>query len=98
MGSPHSGTAHFIQEEWIQTTNGLGLADALMGDFFPNEYVSGVTDTDDFYQKKWIENCVGSCFPVHIDFVPLLIKLMNRSFRNSAQLPMSSFTTRHLVS
>ncbi|PYH81710.1 hypothetical protein BO82DRAFT_283528 [Aspergillus uvarum CBS 121591] len=58
MGSPHSGTAPFIQEEWIQTTNGLGLADALMGDFFPNEYVTGVTDTDGFYQKKWIENCV----------------------------------------
>ncbi|RAL13565.1 putative C2H2 finger domain protein [Aspergillus homomorphus CBS 101889] len=58
IGSPHSGTAHLIQEEWIHTTNGLGLADAVMGGIFPREYFGGATDADGLYQKKWIESCV----------------------------------------
>ncbi|PYH47662.1 putative C2H2 finger domain protein [Aspergillus saccharolyticus JOP 1030-1] len=57
-GSPHSGTALPFQEDWIHTTNGLGLADAVMGEFFPSDYYGGVTDTDAFSPKKWLGGCV----------------------------------------
>ncbi|OOO13098.1 hypothetical protein OAory_01008470 [Aspergillus oryzae] len=59
IGSPYSGTAPAIHENWVDTTHGLGLPAALMGDLFPNEYTGSSLDMEGFYSKKNSNNYVG---------------------------------------
>ncbi|RDH31682.1 hypothetical protein BDQ94DRAFT_146441 [Aspergillus welwitschiae] len=58
IGSPNTGSAHAISEDWVQTTNGLGLPAAVMSDYFPNEYFGNTLDSEGFYQQKCPENFV----------------------------------------
>ncbi|PYH94769.1 C2H2 finger domain protein [Aspergillus ellipticus CBS 707.79] len=58
IGSPNSGIAHAIPEDWIQTTNGLGHPVAVMGDLFQTEYFGNTLDSEGFYQPKGPESFV----------------------------------------
>ncbi|BDD57712.1 hypothetical protein MPDQ_003587 [Monascus purpureus] len=53
IGSPYSGTAPALHEHWVDTTHGVGLPAAVMGDLFPNEYMGNAMESDPaFYHEK----------------------------------------------
>lgn len=53
IGSPYSGTAPALHEHWVDTTHGVGLPAAIMGDLFPNEYIGNAMESDPaFYHEK----------------------------------------------
>ncbi|OGM40903.1 C2H2 finger domain protein [Aspergillus bombycis] len=58
IGSPYSGTAPAIHENWVDTNHGLGLPAAVMSDLFPNEYIGNSLDMEGFYSKKNSDNYV----------------------------------------
>lgn len=59
IGSPYSGNVQTFQESWVDTSHGLGLQGAVVGDLFPNDYVGGTVDPEGFYQKKSQNSYVG---------------------------------------
>lgn len=59
IGSPYSGHVQSYQENWVDTSHGLGLPAAVMGDLFPNDFMGSALDQDGLYQKKPHDNYVG---------------------------------------
>lgn len=59
IGSPYSGNVQAFQENWVDTSHGLGLPAAVVGDLFPSDYMGGAVDPDEFYQKKSQNSYVG---------------------------------------
>lgn len=59
IGSPYSGTASTLQEQWVDTNHGLGLPAAVMGDLFPHDYMGGLDSDLVFCQEKFPEGFVG---------------------------------------
>lgn len=59
IGSPYSGNVLSFQENWVDTTHGLGLPSAVVGDLFSNEYMCNTVDPDGLYLKKSQDNYVG---------------------------------------
>ncbi|KAE8151089.1 putative C2H2 finger domain protein [Aspergillus avenaceus] len=55
VGSPYSGAAPAVPEDWVDTNHGLGLPAAVMGDLFPNEYFGNPPDLEAFYSKKYVD-------------------------------------------
>lgn len=43
----------------MDTNHGLGLADAIAGDIFSNDFMGNAMDAEAFYQKKCADNYVG---------------------------------------
>lgn len=70
IGSPYSGNAHIVQENWIDTNHGLGLPAAVMNDCFPNDYMGSTLDSDAFLAKKYPDTFVGEY--IHVLFSPTL--------------------------
>lgn len=64
IGSPYSGTTQGFQDTWVDTNHGLGLADAMAGDMFSNDFMGNTMDAEAFYQKKCADNYVGKYHPV----------------------------------
>ncbi|PWY71055.1 C2H2 finger domain protein [Aspergillus sclerotioniger CBS 115572] len=58
IGSPNSGSAHVILEDWIQTPNGLRHPTAVMSDYYSNECFGNALDSDSLYQQKCPESFV----------------------------------------
>ena len=60
IGSPYSGTASALREHWVDTTHGVGLPAAVMGDLFPNEYLGNPLESEPaFSQEKFPDSFVG---------------------------------------
>ena len=59
IGSPYSGNVLSFQENWVDTSHGLGLPATVAGDLFCNDYMGGTVDSDGFYLKKSQDNYVG---------------------------------------
>lgn len=49
-----------MQENWVDTSHGLGLQGAVVSDLFPSDYMGGAVDPDGFYQKTQ-DSYVGKC-------------------------------------
>ncbi|KAJ5664641.1 hypothetical protein N7462_011454 [Penicillium macrosclerotiorum] len=58
IGSPYSGTAQVVHDNWMNTNHGLGLPAAVMTDLFPNDYMGGALDMDGLYQEKFPDTFV----------------------------------------
>lgn len=67
IGSPYSGNVQAFPENWVDTSHGLGLQAAVVGDLFPNDYMSGTADPEGFYQKKSQDNYVGESQDISSD-------------------------------
>lgn len=61
LGSPYSGSAQVVQDNWMNTNHGLGLPAAVMNDLFANDYshMGGHVDMDGLYQEKFPDTFVG---------------------------------------
>lgn len=61
LGSPYSGNAQVVQDNWMNTNHGLGLPAAVMNDLFANDYshMGGSVDMDGLYQEKFSDTFVG---------------------------------------
>jgi hypothetical protein len=59
IGSPYSNAAHNFPENWIDTNHGIGLPAAVMGEFFPNEFMGSSLEQEDIYQRKGPDDFVG---------------------------------------
>lgn len=59
LGSPYSGPAPVYQENWVNTSNGLGLATSMMNDPFSNDYMGNPLDVDGLYAEKFPSTFVG---------------------------------------
>jgi hypothetical protein len=61
LGSPYSGNAQVVQDNWMNTNHGLGLPAAVMNDLFANGYghMGGQVDMDGLYQEKFPDTFVG---------------------------------------
>jgi hypothetical protein len=61
LGSPYSGNAQVVQDNWMNTNHGLGLPAAVMNDLFANDYshMGGSVDMDGLYQEKFPDTFVG---------------------------------------
>lgn len=68
IGSPYSNTPQGLQENWVDTNNGLGLPGAVVGELLPNDYMGNTMDPDAFYQKKCTDSFVGN-FPPSIALI-----------------------------
>lgn len=71
IGSPYSGN---MQENWVDTSHGLGLQGAVVSDLFPSDYMGGAVDPDGFYQKTQ-GSYVGKCRIFFIFLVPQFLPL-----------------------
>ncbi|KAJ5157835.1 uncharacterized protein N7482_008935 [Penicillium canariense] len=58
IGSPYSGTAQLVQDNWMNTNHGLGLPAAVMNDLFSNGYMGSTVDMDGLYQEKFPDTFV----------------------------------------
>ncbi|GLI76029.1 hypothetical protein PoHVEF18_004296 [Penicillium ochrochloron] len=60
LGSPYSGSAQVVQDNWMNTNHGLGLPAAVMNDLFANDYshMGGSVDMDGLYQEKFPDTFV----------------------------------------
>ena len=58
IGSPYSGTAPAIHENWVDTNHGLGLPAAVMSDLL-NECTGNSLDMEVLYAKKNSDDYVG---------------------------------------
>ncbi|THC87982.1 hypothetical protein EYZ11_012574 [Aspergillus tanneri] len=56
IGSPYSSNAQIVQENWIDTSHGLGLPAAVMGDLY--DYMGNPFDSDGIYGKKYPDSFV----------------------------------------
>jgi hypothetical protein len=59
MGSPYSGNAHTLHDNWMNTNHGLGLPAAVMNDMFSHDYMGNAVDMDMLYQEKFSDTFVG---------------------------------------
>ncbi len=61
LGSPYSGNAQVVQDNWMNTNHGLGLPAAVMSDLFANDYshMGASVDMDGLYQEKFPDTFVG---------------------------------------
>lgn len=63
IGSPYSATPQVLHENWVDTSNGLGLPGAVAGELLPNDYMGNTMDPDLFFQKKCTDSFVGMLVP-----------------------------------
>lgn len=64
LGSPYSGNAQVVQDNWMNTNHGLGLPAAIMSDLFANDYshMGPSVDMDGLYQEKFPDTFVGRSY------------------------------------
>lgn len=64
LGSPYTGNAQVVQDNWMNTNHGLGLPAAVMSDLFANDYshMGGSVDMDGLYQEKFPDTFVGRSY------------------------------------
>lgn len=63
IGSPYSATPQVLHENWVDTSNGLGLPGAVVGELLPNDYMGNTMEPDAFFQKKCTDSFVGMLVP-----------------------------------
>lgn len=77
IGSPYSNTTQNFQEGWTDTSNGLGLVGAVVGDPLAHDYMGSTTDPEAFYQKGCSDSFVSKFYWSPIFRVPTRFLLLN---------------------
>lgn len=77
IGSPYSNTTQNFQEGWTDTSNGLGLVGAVVGDPLAHDYMGSTMDPEAFYQKGCSDSFVSKFYWSPIFRVPTRFLLLN---------------------
>lgn len=77
IGSPYSNTTQNFQEGWTDTSNGLGLVGAVVGDPLAHDYMGSTMDPEAFYQKGCSDSFVSKFYWSPIFMVPTRFLLLN---------------------